>query len=362
MLNIHKKKVVFLTLDITLVGGVERMLSTLTPYFSEANEFQVEIVSIFNSKNSNKFYIPNVSVNFKSNIKFSLDNKLKAIFSYFIILLSVLSLKRNSKTIYVSTFPNISLFFLLFKGSQNFIVSEHAQFNAHGKFLNYIRKILYKKSNCITLLTQNQFDVFSKFCNKDFLHIIPNPINKTALELIYKKSTIITVGRLVPEKGYNIFLKVIFEIKKKIPNIQVEILGNGPEKNNLLDSMNEYDLNSTVKIIENVTNVEQYLSKAKVFVVTSITESFGLAMLESLSNGIPVVAFDAGDGPKSLIIDNYNGYLVQFGDVKQLENKILDIYNSNDIEWDFLSKNAIKSSEKYYVQNIYSKWKLLINQ
>jgi len=147
-----------------------------------------------------------------------------------------------------------------------------------------------------------------------------------------------------------------------IPNIQVEILGNGPEKNNLLDFMNEYDLNSTVKIIENVTNVEQYLSKAKVFVVTSITESFGLAMLESLSNGIPVVAFDAGDGPKSLIIDNYNGYLVQFGYVKQLENKILDMYNSNDIEWDFLSKNAIKSSEKYYVQNIYSKWKLLINQ
>lgn len=357
-----KKKVIFLTLDITLIGGVERMLSTLTPYFLKLNDFEIEIISIFNSNNRNKFLIPNVHVKYKSKLKFSIENKLESFISYFTILLSVLSLKRNSNTIYISTFPNISIFFLLFKGNRNFIVSEHAQFNAHGRMLNGIRKILYKKSKCITLLTKNQHIIFSKFCNSHHLHIIPNPIIKKAFELQCKEFSIITVGRLVPEKGYNIFLKVIAEIKKIIPQIQVEIIGNGPEKSNLINLINDYNLNSVVKIIENVTNIEMYLSKSKVFVVTSTTESFGLAMLESLSIGIPVVAFDAGDGPKSLIIDNYNGYLVQFGDIKQLERKIIDILHLNDNEWKILSNNAIKSSEEYYVQNIYTKWKLLLNQ
>jgi glycosyltransferase involved in cell wall biosynthesis len=357
-----KKKVVFLTLDITLVGGVERMLSTLLPFFIKMNDFDVEIISIFNSKSNNYFNFQNIKISFLSNVNFDISTKFNSLKTYLILINKLILLSKKNDTIYVSTFPNISILFLLFKGSKNLIISEHAQFNAHNGFINRFRKLIYKTAKKITLLTVEQYNIFNKFCLSERLFIIPNPINQTILSLNRRSDSIITVGRLVPEKGYDIFIEALKCIKITKPNFKAIILGSGPEINNLLNLIFKYDLKDNVEIIENETDVFKYLSKSTVFVVTSYTESFGLAMLESLSIGIPVVAFDAGDGPKSLINDSYNGYLVPFGDIKQLEKKILNVFNLSEDEWSVLSNNAIKSSEQYYVQNIYTKWKLLINQ
>ena len=357
-----KKKVVFITLDITLVGGVERMLSTLLPYFVEMDDFDVEVISIFKSKSNNYFNFPKIKISFLTNVNFDISTKYNSLKTYFTLISKLILLTKRKDTIYVSTFPNISILFLLFKGSKNVIISEHAQFNAHNGFINQFRKHIYKLAKKITLLTVDQYNIFNKFCLLERLFIIPNPINQTKISLNRSRDSIITVGRLVPEKGYDILINTLNNIKISKQNFNAIILGSGPEMNNLLDLIYKYDLKNNVKIIENETNVFKFLAKSTVFVVTSLTESFGLAMLESLSIGIPVVAFDAGDGPKSLIIDSYNGYLVPFGDIKQLEKKILYLFNLDDAEWNVLSNNAIKSSEKYYVQNIYSKWKLLINQ
>jgi glycosyltransferase involved in cell wall biosynthesis len=357
-----KKKVVFITLDITLVGGVERMLSTLLPFFVEMNDFEVEVISIFKSKSKNYFNFQNIKISFLTNINFDISTKFNSLKTYLILISKLILLSKRKDTIYVSTFPNISILFLLFKGSKNLIISEHAQFNAHNGFVNRLRKFIYKTAKKITLLTVEQYNIFNKFCLSERLFIIPNPINHTILSLNRRRDTIITVGRLVPEKGYDIFIETLKNIKISKPNFKATILGSGPEINNLLNLVFKYDLMDNVEIIENETNVFKFLSKSTVFVVTSFTESFGLAMLESLSIGIPVVAFDAGDGPKILINDSYNGYLVPFGDIRQLEKKILEVLTLSDDEWSVLSKNAIKSSEQYYVQNIYSKWKLLINQ
>lgn len=357
-----KKKVIFITLDITLVGGVERMLSTLLPFFVEMDEFNVEIISIFKSKSNNYFNFPNINIRFLSNEKFDISTKYNSLKTYILLVWKLVLLTKSKDTIYVSTFPNISILFLLLKGSKNLIISEHAQFNAHNGLVNQFRKYIYKSAKKITLLTADQYNIFKLFCLPERLFIIPNPINNTKISLNRRRDSIITVGRLVPEKGYDILINTLNCIKNTKPNFNTIILGTGPEKNNLLNLIHKYDLKNNVEIIENETDVYKFLANSTVFVVTSLTESFGLAMLESLSIGIPVVAFNAGDGPKSLIIDSYNGYLVPFGDVKQLEKKILDVLNLDDDAWNELSNNAIKSSEKYYVQNIYSQWKLLINQ
>ena len=85
-------------------------------------------------------------------------------------------------------------------------------------------------------------------------------------------------------------------------------------------------------------------------------------MLEALSIGIPVVAFDAGDGPKNLVLNKFNGFLVKFGDLTDLKFKILEILEMSDNEWKQYSNNAIFTSQPYHVENIYSRWKSLINQ
>lgn len=357
-----KKKIFFLTLDITLVGGVERMLSTLVPFFVEMNDFEVEIVSVFNSRNINKFDFKNINIKFLSDEKFNRNTKLLSLRTYFFLFKKIIFYKISKNAIYISTFPNISILLLIFKRSKNIIISEHAQFNAHSTLFNKLRKIVYKNAEKITLLTKEQYSIFEKFCQPHSLSIIPNPINSVSIKLQTRKYTIITVGRLVPEKGFHMLIKVLSNLKKNIPNFNAIIIGSGPEKNMLLNLINKLELNDNIQIIENETNVYKYLNFSSIFVVTSLTESFGLAMLEALSIGIPVVAFDAGDGPKNLIVNNFNGFLVKFGDLTNLKLKILEILEMNDNEWKQYSNNAIFSSQPYQVQNIYSRWKSLINQ
>jgi glycosyltransferase involved in cell wall biosynthesis len=360
--NYNKKKLIFLTLDITLIGGVERMLSTLIPYIKYKNDYSVEIISFFNSNNAFKFSFDDICLKYYSSTKFDISTKINSCLTYFRLLISVLKLQKNKNTIYISTFPNISIFYLLFRGNKNLIITEHAQFDAHNKFVNKIRVLLYKKALCITVLTYDQYLVFSNFCNSSCINVIPNPIEGSQFKATYSGQNIISVGRLVPEKGYDKFIESLSIVRKTNPHFKALIIGSGPEKEYLLNLIQTLQLNDNIQIIENETNVIKYLVKSKVFVVTSSTESFGLAMLESLSVGVPIVSFDAGVGPRSLLINNYNGFLVEYGDVELLSKKIVTILNLNESEWNNLSVNAKKSSENYTINNIYPLWKTMLEK
>jgi len=91
-----KKKVVFLTLDITLVGGVERMLSTLLPFFIKMNDFDVEIISIFNSKSNNYFNFQNIKISFLSNVNFDISTKFNSLKTYLILINKLILLSKKN--------------------------------------------------------------------------------------------------------------------------------------------------------------------------------------------------------------------------------------------------------------------------
>ncbi len=356
-----KNKIVFLTLDITLVGGVERMLANLTKYLSNETNYNVEIYSFFKSHTTPQFNFDYVNIKYLTHSKFSLINLSKSLKSYFSILFSILFLKTKNNEIYVSTFPNISVLFLLFKRNKNLIITEHAEFNAHNIYFNLFRKQIYRKAKIITVLTKNQKDIFDQFCNPEIVYVVPNPISKQTLQCNRSNNYIITVGRLVEVKGFEYFINAISILSKDFPDISAYIIGDGPEfirLNNLIKSLN---LGKNLKIINNETDIYKYLIKSSVFVVTSITESFGMAILESLSVGLPVVAFDAGDGPKNLIQNEYNGYLVPFGNIDLLTNKIKYIYTSDKDDWNTFSKNALLSSKCFEVSNVINKWNIIFN-
>ena len=350
------KKVVFLTLDITLVGGVERMLSTLARHIVLKDEFQVEIVSIFKSNQDTSFDFSDVKISYLLNKKFDISNFYKSLITYTRLIYSILFFK-NENAVYVSTFPSISFLFFLFKGSKDLIVSEHAQFNAHNSTFNFFRKLFYKKFKKIVLLTDKQYVLFSEFVSKENLLIIPNPINIVSQKTNRDSNKIVTVGRLVPEKGFDILIDIVHKLIKVKPLLKLVIVGSGPEKANLFHRIESLGLVENIDIIENETNVSRHLENASVFVVTSLTESFGIAMLEALSVGVPVVAFDAGDGPKKMISDGNNGFLIPFRNNSLFEKKVLTLLDSEVITWNEFSKNAVNSSLMYEVNIVYLMWK-----
>jgi glycosyltransferase involved in cell wall biosynthesis len=193
------------------------------------------------------------------------------------------------------------------------------------------------------------------------VYVVPNPIEKHILKCNKQNNYVITVGRLVKVKGFDYFINTISLLKKEFPDIKSYIFGDGPEFNSLNEQIELMGLNKNIKIIRNETDIYKYLIQASVFVVTSLSESFGMAILESLSVGLPVVAFDAGEGPKNLIQNEYNGFLVPFGNTEKLANNIKYIYSADLNTWNTFSSYALLSSKKFQVENVFEIWKKIFN-
>src|SRR5690606_13088623 len=167
------------------------------------------------------------------------------------------------------------------------------------------------------------------------------------------QKTLIKVARLVELKGHARLLEVI----KQLPqNYSLTIAGDGPLRNEIEEQINKLDLQKRVKMLGEVSNVERLIAQHDLLVLSSFTEGFPNVVIEALSVGTPVVTFRVG-GVSSVVIDGFNGYIVEQGDLEEFKNKILHSCNK---EWDV---QAIRSDvfNRFSIEKITEKYQQLIS-
>ncbi len=157
---------------------------------------------------------------------------------------------------------------------------------------------------------------------------IPNTLDK----IPKKKSSltekrIISVGRLSPEKGYLDLLKIYNEVRKKYPDWHLDIVGDGKEKEALKAYIKENKLKDFVTLhgFQNSTYINDLMQRSSIYVMTSFTESFGIVLLEAMSNGLPCLAFDSAEGAREIITSGRDGYLIRNRNKDIMEKKIFDL-------------------------------------
>lgn len=148
----------------------------------------------------------------------------------------------------------------------------------------------------------------------DRVFAIPNPIPVEhalppagAAALASRPDVIVAVGRLVPEKRH---ADLIAALRDLPPETRLVILGDGPKRDALAEAA--ADLSDRVSLPGHGSPWEAYAG-ARVFALTSSSESFGNVVVEALASGLPVVATDCG-GPREILADGRYGYLVPVGD------------------------------------------------
>jgi len=131
-------------------------------------------------------------------------------------------------------------------------------------------------------------------------------------------------GRLIPLKGFDALLGAFALVRRNCPDAQLRIAGEGPDRGRLDSLVREKGLSDGVELLGELADMAGFLQSLDVFAMPSRREGFGMAVLEAMSCGLPVVASDAG-GLKEIVQDGVNGRLVPAGDEKALADALCAI-------------------------------------
>ena len=135
---------------------------------------------------------------------------------------------------------------------------------------------------------------------------------------------IVSVGHLHHQKGHDVLIRGMTEITREIPEAKLLIIGDGPQKAALKRLVQELQLSNRVDLLGSMPPAEviQTLKGAHVFALASNWEGFGIAVIEAMASGKPVVATDV-EGLRDVVKEGSTGFLVPRGESGPLAEKII---------------------------------------
>lgn len=164
------------------------------------------------------------------------------------------------------------------------------------------------------------------------VHVIPNPIDLDAvraaaqepppLALSTEPPTIVAVGRLTPQKGYEDLIRA-FQRVRSARSVRLIILGEGEDRAALERLVRELDLADSVALPGFCDNPWSVIARAALFVLSSRWEGQPNALMEAVALGVPIVATDCPSGPREILLDGQLGALVSVGDPVELAAAML---------------------------------------
>jgi glycosyltransferase involved in cell wall biosynthesis len=166
---------------------------------------------------------------------------------------------------------------------------------------------------------------------------------------------VIAVGRYDYQKGFDRLIESWRMVYERFPDWKLKITGDGELRNELELLIDKYHLSDVIELKKSASDIlEEYLN-ASVLVMSSRYEGLPMVLLEAMSVGLPMVAFECKCGPKDVIADGENGFLVPEGDVQVLAERIIQL-----IENPFLRKKmgqaAKIKSGRYAEPTIMEQW------
>jgi len=224
------------------------------------------------------------------------------------------------------------------------------------------------KSNFVTAVSESlKQETFNHFNITNNIEVIPNFINIKNYQLLnndkYKK-------RFAPNNEYIIthisnFRKVkriddVINIFEKVNNklsSKLIFVGDGPERNKAELLCREKNLSNNVIFLGNLKSTIEVLNISDLFLLPSEKESFGLAALEAMASGVPVISTLSGGIPE-LVEHGKNGYLSNIGDINNMAQNSIKILENKNTHLDF-KMSALKRAKYFDIENILPQYEKL---
>jgi glycosyltransferase involved in cell wall biosynthesis len=358
-------KLLYIVPNINNEGGVARVLSIKANYLIEKWGYEVHILT------QNKGFFP-LFYSFNSNIIFH-DLLLEGNFFQFFKSFSK-GLKSKIKTIQ----PDIivvcdnglkayAIPFIL-KNKLPLILEMHS-----SKFIEEreIKKTIFTKllSNFVSVLKKNGIKKYDRFVVETSESIsewkvknaivIPNPLWFTTEKFSTLESKkAIAVGRHTYEKGFDRMLQIWEKVVAKHPDWILEIYGKSNENIDLRELAKSLDISNNIVFYEAVQDIDEKYLEASFYLMTSRFEGFGMVLIEAMASGLPCIAYDCPCGPRAIISQKEDGFLIENGNESDYVRAIETLIE-NALLRRKMGNKAKLSSGKYNIDEIMQSWNQL---
>ncbi len=348
-------------------GGAERNASILANYFSNNNK--VSILTLQKYKKS--FYKIDKKIKIHNLNLIKNNNNLVSKFINFIKRLYFinLQLRRDKPEILISFLETTNITVLIasfFVGSikKRIISDRNDPRRSDRPFLIFLLKfIFYRFADHIVLQTKKIRENYN-YLKKKRIEIIPNTISKN---LYFKKKynfsknfKLISVGRLEYQKGYDILIKSLKELKKTRSDFICHIFGVGSEKHRIIKNIRKFDLQNNIFLKGVKKDILKYYKNYDLFVLSSRFEGFPNSLLEALASGLVSISSDCDYGPKEIVSNNFDGLLFKNENHLDLCRKIRYLYFNKKKLNQFSKRSQQKFDIKKYNSSKIKKWTKLV--
>jgi glycosyltransferase involved in cell wall biosynthesis len=168
-----------------------------------------------------------------------------------------------------------------------------------------------------------------------------------------KDILVVTVARIIKDKGYHIFDEAILEFNNN-KNIKFLIVGGGDYLETMKEKLEKMAKNKQVYFLGYRNDIDFILKSCDIFVLPTLHETLSVALLEASNAGLALIASNTGGVPE-IVENNHNGLLVTPGNVEELTNAIHEIYNNNTLRAKFAKNAKLKIKDKFSSEDIINK-------
>ena len=373
--KINDSKVTIMSLH-TGFGGIEKYISSLCKMLDNKS---IDIVSTYKVPKSPAFDFEGASIRYLMDYGPNKD-KLKDAYSRFnpiaLIKEGIIAINTliNRKAYYIDAVQEDKSRYIittrdfhnLYAGvyAEKGVIKVATEHNYHNDDESYINKVVnsVKYSNYFVLISEELKNFYSKKVDKKVQCVyIPNVLDSVSKKKAkFGTNNLITVGRLAEVKGIDDLIDVVKLVSKKVEDIHYTIVGDGEEREELMEQVKDEKLTKNVSFVgfKNSEEIEELLLSSSVYLCGSHSESFGLSIIEAQSYSLPVIAFDSANGVKYLL-KNGSGILVSKRNKEKMAEEIIKLLDDKKsfIEYGKLGNQNARS---YLINNVKPQWSKII--
>lgn len=209
--------------------------------------------------------------------------------------------------------------------------------------------VLISKADRETYLHETTFKA-------DFIKQVYNPLSFEVNSPIdhSKQKKVLAMGRIAPQKGFDLLLRSWKIVEQKVSDWQLEIVCGYGDYVALEQEARDMELHNVI-CTGPTKDVQDKMSSAAIFALSSRFEGFGLVITEANICSVPVVSYDCHCGPNEIITDGYDGYLVEQENTEQFAEKLISLMK-DDKHRKQMGRNAYISAHRFCMDAILPQW------